>query len=144
MMSLEQIRAASQEEAERAAEEERTPYVPWDDKDPGLTPPFPFPMLGYYIPPGWELVDTLFVDSTGLDPDDAGGPALSLNAFAGKLRECMKDCPKGHSVGFALREAGEFQVKVGVYHLNLHVGKSLPDGLADGAGPANGGPFMPV
>ena len=103
MMSLEQIRALSREAAEHAAEEGQVPYrIEQEDLD--TFPPFPFPFLGDYVPDGWSLVETYFVDSSGFGQE--GEPALTASQFMTKLKV---------GYGYAIREAGQFQVYVGEY-----------------------------
>jgi len=103
MMSAEQIRALSQEAAIEAAEENRVPFITWEE-DLNTMPPFPFPFLGNYVPDGWELEETYFVDSSGFGQEYE--PALTANHFLKKIKV---------GKGYAIREAGEFQVVVGEY-----------------------------
>jgi len=74
-----------------------------------------FPFLGDYVPEGWELcenIEPLFVDATGSNLDEAGGPALSLNDFARKVEQFVK----AHDhYALAVLEQGPFQVVVGIY-----------------------------
>lgn len=103
MMSIETIRQMSQEAAERAAAEHLEPYIIWQD-DIDNMPPFPFPSLGDYVPDGWELVETYFVDSSGFGREDE--PALTVGQFLQVLKE---------GYGYAVIEAGQFQVYVGEF-----------------------------
>jgi len=64
MFSIETIRGIQQEAAARAAEEDKTPFLIWEE-DLATFPPFPFPFLGDYVPRGWKLDETLLVDSSG-------------------------------------------------------------------------------
>lgn len=53
------------------------------------------------VPNGWELVDDLFVDSSGF-----GGPALSVEQMKSQM---VLDR------GYAVNDIGQFQLHVGVY-----------------------------
>jgi len=78
MMSLGAIIAINEEIAAEAAQEERIPFVPDRPENVDRWPPFPFPNLGYYEPPGWEATDEQwFVDATGHGAEDE--PALTVN-----------------------------------------------------------------
>lgn len=120
MMSLEAIRQMSAEAAERAAEENQTPYVYFSLDEIGNrayrdAPAFPFPFLGDYVPDGWETDgESYFVDSSGLGADDE--PALSVGRFAQEVlaRETAARAD-GVSLGWAVVEAGQFQVYVQCY-----------------------------
>lgn len=71
------------------------------------------PFLGDYVPEGWERVpeiEPLFVDSSGFG--SAGEPALTLAEFSRKLAAFKKS---GDNYGFAIIEAGQFQVYIAVY-----------------------------
>ena len=103
MMTLEQIQSLSQEAAIKAAEENKYPFIVWEE-DLKTMPPFPFPFLGDYVPDGWKLETEYFVDSSGFGQD--GEPALSVSRFLVEIKV---------GKGYAVREAGEFQVYVGEY-----------------------------
>jgi hypothetical protein len=62
------------------------------------------PSLGDYRPRGWKLVKTLFVDSSGFGAPDE--PALTIDQFYSKVKA---------GFGYAVIEAGQFQVYVGVF-----------------------------
>ena len=62
------------------------------------------PTIGDYVPRGWKLVDTLFVDSSGFG--ERGEPALTMDAFYDLVRA---------GFGYAVVEAGQFQVHVGIF-----------------------------
>jgi hypothetical protein len=79
----------------------------WQDRiSRGIAPRFPFPQLGDYCPPGWELLTELFVDSLGWDLFDAGGPALSIAEFINRLEP---------GAGYGITDVGQFQLYVGVF-----------------------------
>ena len=106
MMSLSQIYELSDEAARKARRHGKKPYVIWpaEAERIKLDRSFPFPFIGSYRPKGWKLVDTYFVDRTGLGSENE--PALSRAAFRSKLKAGM---------GYAVIEAGQFQVYVGEF-----------------------------
>jgi len=105
MMSRETIRDLQLEAAEKAAKKQRKPLVIWpQDMDHIDKVIVKIPNLGDYIHPDFELVETLFVDKTGLGRP--GEPALTFEEF------CKKVQP---GFGYGLYEEGQFQVHVGVY-----------------------------
>jgi len=114
MMSPATIRALSDEAARKAARAKKQPYVFFDDDE--VTRVFaqegraPIPFIGSYKPKGWSKVEELFCDSSGLGRDDE--PALSFQQFEAKVREYLA---KDGVYGFAVTEAEQFQVYVGVY-----------------------------
>lgn len=108
MMSLELIAQLADEAAERAAKENKVPYVIYSLKEIDRYPSFPFPNLGSYVPNGWELVDKWFCDSTGMGGDNE--PALSVSQLVAKLKE---NYDKGY--GYAVVEQGQFQLYIGVF-----------------------------
>jgi len=57
-----------------------------------------------FCPKAWELIDTLFVDSSGFG--GPGEPALTIEEFHSKIKA---------GFGYAIVEAGQFQVYVGVF-----------------------------
>ena len=62
------------------------------------------PNLGDYLPKGWTITNTYFVDSSGFGADDE--PALTFGQFLNKVRA---------GYGYAIYEAGEFQVYIREY-----------------------------
>jgi len=118
MMSLETIRAMSNERAEIAAQERLVPYMIYSrdelDTFPGgdnyVDRHFPFPNIGNYEPEGYEKVTDLFVDSSGLG--SPGEPALTASQFINELKD-LYDC---HGpIACAITMAGQFQVYITVY-----------------------------
>jgi hypothetical protein len=93
----------SQKAAVRAAREHRKPYILEQDDfiEPELVR---FPFLGTYVPKGWVMVKTFFVDSSGFG--DESEPSLTHDQFIKKLTVGR---------GYAIIEAGEFQVYVGEF-----------------------------
>jgi hypothetical protein len=112
MMSPETINSLSREAAKKAAKEKKIPYSYFDVDDTQQVP-FPFPFLGDYIPKGWKLVDELFVDASGFGAEDE--PALTVRSFLALLK---KDVEDGNPYGYAITQAGQFQVYVGRYKKN--------------------------
>ena len=115
MMSLATIKAMQREAAYKAMAEKKTPFIYWNEGEVDEYERFPFPFLGDYVPEGWELVDQFFVDATGLGQD--WEPALSVRQFRELLKEKIKESREklGHNPGWAIVEAGQFQVYVGQY-----------------------------
>ena len=103
MFSLATIQDIQRQAAARAAEEEKVPFVVWQE-DLAAFPPFPFPFLGDYVLPGWKLDRTWFVDSSGFG--EPGEAALTATQFRDQL-EVGK--------GYAIVEQGQFQVYIGEY-----------------------------
>lgn len=110
MMGIETIRRVNAERAEAAAAEGLEPftYASPDEVEPG----FPFPHIGTHLPAGWRLAERHFADALGVGEDDE--PALSVRQFVALLRERVAE--HGTDVGFAVIEAGQFQVWVGEFH----------------------------
>ena len=106
MMSLAQIQYESAKTARRAAREGKRPYILWPEDLESIRQAgrFPFPFIGSYVPRGWKLVETFFVDSSGFGAP--GEPALTTETFAAKLEV---------GFGYAVVEAGQFQVYVGKF-----------------------------
>lgn len=110
MMDYRTIRALSDEAAARAAQEDLQPYVPFDRAEILRYPPFPFPSIGDYVPDGWELVETLFCDSSGLGAP--GEPALTI---AQLKRTLLEHEAADKDYGYAIVEQGQFQIYLGVF-----------------------------
>ena len=100
MYDLATIQAMSEEAALTAEEEGQEPAVYNGDFEAIC----PIPNLGTYIPEGWDKVNEYFVDSSGFGTE--GEPALTIEQFKSKLI-------KGR--GYAVIEAGQFQVYVGEF-----------------------------
>ena len=110
MMGLGQIREMQMEAAERAAQEGMVPFVYETDDVPSGQ--FPFPDLGDYEPPGWEMDDDPWmVDSSGF-----GSPGERAMTTDQLMREIEKARALDPNVGFGIVEVGQFQLYVGVYH----------------------------
>jgi|SRR5579871_2816603 len=111
MWSLQMIDYLNQEAAKKARRQDKKPYVPTLNEIDNY-PPFPFPHLGLYVPPGWERVENAvwFSDSTGGGRDDE--PALSVGQLKDELRRYVSDNPDH---GFGIVECGHFQCYVAAF-----------------------------
>ena len=106
MMSLDMIHSESRKAARRASEDGVLPYIVEREdlvafKRGGT---FPFPFTGTKRWKGWKLVKRYFVDSSGWGK--AGEPALTREQFLAVLEP---------GYGYAILEAGQFQVYVGKF-----------------------------
>lgn len=106
MHSPEYIQQMNREAAAQASQDDLIPFVVY--REDLNTRPFPFPDLGDYRPPGWELVDTYFCDSSGLGAPDE--PAMSQAQLVDKLEENI-----GKGYGYGIIEVGQFQLYLGVF-----------------------------
>lgn len=111
MFGLDVIEKMNSEAAAAARSGHKQPYVPTLSEIDDF-PPFPFPQLGKHVPAGWERLDdvTWFVDASG--DGRPGEPALTAAEFQAALREYAQENP---SHGYAVVDAGPFQVYVGAY-----------------------------
>ena len=103
MLGLDQIKAISRKAAIKAARENLVPFAV-EQEDTENMPPFPFPFLGDHTPRGWCKVEEFFVDSSGFGTESEA--ALTVRQFLTKIKIGR---------GYAITEAGEFQVYVGEY-----------------------------
>ncbi len=108
MISLEHIKQLSDEAAVQAAEENKQPFVFWDDADiqSNLRN---IPNIGSHEPEGWEEYGKpLFADKSGFgNPDE---PSLTFAHLTGAIRAIIDRSAK--SVGFAIVEEGQFQLYI--------------------------------
>ena len=105
MLSPEQIKETQLQAAAKAARNRSVPLVSWPEdsaRDLGRTMPF----LGEYVPEGWVMEETFFVDASGWGQE--GEPALTLGQFDEIVRQHVGS-------GWAIVEAGQFQVVIGRY-----------------------------
>lgn len=109
MMSLSTIRTMSAQRAAEARRKKKEPFVPFDEEEIKRWE-FKMPALGDYVPPGWKMVEELFCDSSGFGSPNE--PALTKQQLMNKMLEYER---AGKSYGYAVTEAGQFQVYVGVY-----------------------------
>ena len=104
MFSGTQIAKMSNDAARKAARKKMYPYVIESQEEIEAMPPFPFPFIGSYVPKGWKMVGSYFVDSSGFgNPDE---PALTAEQLIEKLQVGR---------GYAIIEQGQFQVYVGEF-----------------------------
>jgi len=113
MMDLRTIRDMADQAARKARRDGREPYGFFDESEVdrvehGGRAPLPF--LGSYVPKGYRLVETYFVDSSGFGSENE--PALTQRAFFERVRGHVRD---GNPYFYAVTEAGQFQCYVGVF-----------------------------
>ena len=109
MFSVEVLSRLNDEAAERAADEQKMPYMPFDAAEIDAYPPIPFPNFGSdYIPAGWAKLDEVwFVDKTGHGKESE--PALTVEHFLCVLKDYVSEHP---THGYAITEEGQFQLYV--------------------------------
>ena len=101
MLSLEYIKAQNDKATLEARGQKLEPYIAKCDSDRQVKKCW---RLGDYIPKGWKLVNTYFVDNSGLGTNDE--PALSFGQFLSKVK-------KGY--GYAIGDVGQFQIYINEY-----------------------------
>jgi hypothetical protein len=107
MWSLETINYLNRQAGKKARKRGKSPFVPAGPENVENWPPFPFPNLGDFNPPGWEQTQSWFVDKTGLG--ERWEPALTWQQLKNELQEYIAENP-GH--GFAITEEGQFQLYI--------------------------------
>lgn len=114
MMSPSYIRQIAREAAETAAEQGQEPFVYFNAEE-AIHDSVRIPFLGDYVPEGWETIgDPLFVDSSGFG--SASEPALTREQYRAAVAERIETArSEGYTSGFAVVEAGQFQVYVQEY-----------------------------
>ena len=122
MRSIEAVRAARNEQGEKAAKDNLTPYVLSDADEVSRLPggdnwdgqsSFPFPSIGTYVPDGWvDVNEHFFVDATGVGKDHQ--PALTHQQFNRELMKVIEDDPH---LGIAISEIGQWQMLISLYEL---------------------------
>lgn len=101
MFSLAQIQSMNRETGRKAKRHGKKPYIAQHDNDEGVSK---CPNIGDYRPKGYELIDQLFVDSSGFG--SSSGLALTIDQFLAKVKK---------GLGYAIIEQGQFQLYVGVF-----------------------------
>jgi hypothetical protein len=121
------------EAAADAARERKEPLNVWPQQAQHDLRQIPF--LGEFVPQGWRAAQrdefesvgfpcnygwsgpefTFWVDSSGFGGD---GRALDYNDFVAQVIALIERTEDQQSLGFAVRQAGQFQVYVGVYIRN--------------------------
>ena len=115
MMSLTAIKEQNREAAAIAAAEGMTPFVYAEKSEVREIFPLPFPFLGDHRPEGWELAEEHFADSSGFG--SRSEPALTAEQLLALIEEKIEDAHLGgYQVGWAIIEAGQFQLYVGEFH----------------------------
>lgn len=104
MMDLETIKSTNEERASQARKENIKPFVIESQDQINSFKGFPFPHVGDHVPEGWKLIETYFVDASGFGR--VGEGALTVRQFLQKLKV---------GFGYAVVEAGQFQVYVGEF-----------------------------
>jgi hypothetical protein len=125
MMDRRTIQSLSDKAAQSAARLHLTPYVVFDEAEVARMG-FRFPFLGDHVPEGWDHVDTLFVDTTGLGA--ANEPALTHPQLQ---RELTKRLNEKDTFGYAVTEYGQFQAYVGVYRRTGKAAKKVKADKSD-------------
>ena len=115
MLGLSDIQQVNDEKAAEAAEEGKVPYVYSDIAEVDRRSGFPFPHLGDYIPEGWRKYadegGLFFVDSSGWG--EGNESALTAEAFKSEIKKIITVNEfVGWDIGWAIVEAGQFQVYV--------------------------------
>lgn len=117
MMSLAYIQEINSERAREAAQRDLKPFVYFSADEVDQMSGFPFPHIGDYRPAGWDLVDTHFVDASGFGTERE--PALTADQFRKVIRDSIREHAANRDlVGWAVIEAGQFQVRVGEFVRN--------------------------
>lgn len=101
MMDERYLKAQNDAQYRKARKNKSQPYVAKVDGDEGV---FKAPFFGCYKPEGWELLEKLFVDSSGFGADNE--PALSIRQFLGQVKAGR---------GYSIASVGQFQVYVNVF-----------------------------
>jgi hypothetical protein len=108
MWNLATINYLNHEAAKKAMKRRKKPFVPAGPEAVEGWPPFPFPNLGDYHPPGWERTEqSWFVDKSGWGQE--WEPALTWEQLKHQLRDYIAENPRH---GFAITEEGQFQLYV--------------------------------
>ena len=100
MYGIDEIKRMNQEQARKSRGKQ--PYVASASTD--FDAIRQIPNFGDYRPKGWKLGEVYFVDSSGMGQE--GESALTINQF-------LKEVKAGK--GYAIIEAGQFQVKIGEF-----------------------------
>jgi len=115
MWSLDTIKDMNAEAGRAARGKE--PHVPESEEEIEGYPPFPFPNLGDYEPPGWKEVEehpegegAIMVDHSGFGTP--GERADTPEQFRARLLRLYRADP---TLGYGIVEVGQFQLFVGVF-----------------------------
>lgn len=109
MMSIRAMNDMAQAAAFRAAKAKKVPYRPYDAEEVrSYIDRFPFPLLGNYRPNGWELVQTVLVDTTGCGTESE--PALTQEQLRNLVLNGLDN-----DYGYAVICSGQFQTTLGIF-----------------------------
>lgn len=117
MMSIEYIRALAEDRGLEAKALGLVPAV-LDPNSIAFTEDLKsIPNLGTYVPEGWEEITRYFVDSSGHGAPDE--PAMTFDQFRTEVRTVLAGKEilgiDDRVYGWAIVEAGEFQIYVGLF-----------------------------
>jgi len=101
MYSLQYINAINTEKTQEAKKAKLQPFIAEVDGDIRVNY---CPFLANYLPEGYEIVNTFFVDSSGLGRENE--LALTFKQFLTKVKR---------GFGYAIAEAGQFQLYINEY-----------------------------
>ncbi len=107
MNSLETLSRKTDIAGQQAELADLVPFVVQAEAIAGY-PPFPFPLLGTYRPPGWRMCNTMLCHAEGTDLSE--GPAMNASQLRARLQP---------GYGYAIVEETE--------HLRM-VGEFVPPG----------------
>lgn len=127
MISIETARSMAQDQAAKAAQDGNVPFMVWQDDLDHLNVAkvcMAMPYLGTHLPDNWERVK-LDENTPGVnmgDNDDFGAFFVDSSGFAGLGEAALT--PEAFiehleaGFGYAIVEAGQFQVKIGKFKQN--------------------------
>jgi len=101
MMSIEAIEYENKKAEDRARANETNLWVAQTNGDENVRLA---PYIGDYTPIGWELVETYFVDNSGMGGQNE--PALTLKQF-------LQEVKQNH--GYGIISVGQFQIYIGEF-----------------------------
>lgn len=101
MYDIKTIKHMNNEASEKAEKSGLLPYIAEKDYDEKVKS---CKRLGDYIPKGYKIVNTYFVDNSGFGSESE--PALTFRQFLNKVRK---------GFGYAIGEVGQFQLYINEY-----------------------------
>lgn len=113
MMSYSTIQAMAREAGDEARANRKLPWVFFNEDEITKETLRHLPFLGYYVPEDWERHEEFFMDATDMGDED--GPAMTFRAILEKMKEVQRENGK-RNPGWAIFEAGQFQVWIGLYY----------------------------
>ena len=124
MWCLEVIEYLNRQAGKTARKRRAAPFVPAGPENVENWPPFPFPNLGDFNPPGWEQTQSWFCDKTGWGRSDE--LALTWEQLKKRLQCYIMENP---THGFAITEEGQFQLYVTAFRPVGDEHENLPQDL---------------